>query len=482
MGIWQSLKFGTRAVILQRMATLSPRAIERIQQRRLRALVRHARANSEFYADKYADVSESDYELADLPTTSKSELMENFDRALTVDDIRRSDVEAFFADPSNLGKLYLDQYALSHTSGSQGQPMLIVQTMENLELLFALQASRGKFDDLSVGDLAGHLAAPARLAAVTLKPGFYPTASAFAYMPEGAKPFIKLLQVSSVDDDMIEKLAEFQPTHLTSYASILHELARHVEQGTLDLQPELKQVVNISERLMSKTREHYEQIFGAQVLDDYGMGECLFLTNGCPASGGMHVNADWAILEVVDENNQPVPAGEQGAKALVTNLANHVQPFIRYEVGDLLTMATDECGCGSALPLVAHVGGRDSDMFYVEGEQGRKPLSPAVFEHALTHVLDAREYQIIQEENARFHILVEPLPGVNFDLQRAEQAIAEQLQEYGLDGQLDVSIEIVDRLAGEGDQKFKRVVSKVASPARNSDTVASAEESLAESA
>jgi phenylacetate-CoA ligase len=381
---------------------------------------------------------------------------------VTVDDVRRADVEAFFSDPSNLGKLYLDKYALSHTSGSQGQPMLIVQARGNLDLLFALQASRGNHDSLGLGDVAAHFASPARLAAVTLKPGFYPSASAFQYLPDGAKPFIKLLQVSSIDDDMIQQLAEFRPTHLTSYASILHELARQVEQGHLDLKPELKQVVNISERLMPKTRKHYEEIFGAPLLDDYGMGECMFLTNGCTRSGGMHVNADWAILEVVDENYQPVPAGKQGAKVLVTNLANHVQPFIRYEVGDLVTMAETHCDCGSGLPLVARVGGRDSDMFYVETAEGRKPLSPVVFEHALTHVLDAREYQIIQEENTRFRILIEPLPGVEFDRERADRALAEQLKTYELDGQFEVSVEVVDRLGGDNDQKFKRIVSKVA--------------------
>lgn len=458
MGIWDTLKFGTRAMILERTARLPLRAIERIQRRRLNSLVTYARAKSPFYRDKFAAVAEADFQLADLPTTNKAELMDHFDEVLTVDDVCLSDVEAFFEEPSNLGKLFRDKYALSHTSGSQGQPLLIVQSKENLELLFTLQASRGNHENLGLADVASHLASPARLAAVTLKPGFYPSASAFQYLPEGAEPFIQLLQVSSIDDDMVRQLAEFRPTHLTSYASILHELARQVERGRLELKPELKQVVNISERLMPKTRKHYEEIFGAPVLDDYGMGECMFITNGCPTSGGMHVNADWAILEVVDADYQPVPAGRQGAKVLVTNLANRVQPFIRYEVGDLLTMAEEPCECGSNLPLVAKVGGRDSEMFFIDTDDGRKPLSPVMFEHGLTHLLDAREYQIIQEDNTRFKILIEPLPGVEFDRQRADRVIAEQVESYELGHAIDVSIEVVDRLEAEEGQKFKRVI------------------------
>ena len=132
--------------------------------------------------------------------------MDNFDRVVTVDDVRRADVEAFFADRSNLGKLYLDKYALSHTSGSQGQPMLIVQSQrEPRPACSRCRPRAGNHDSLGLGDVAAHFASPARLAAVTLKPGFYPSASAFQYLPEGAQPFIKLLQVSSIDDDMIEQ-------------------------------------------------------------------------------------------------------------------------------------------------------------------------------------------------------------------------------------------------------------------------------------
>jgi phenylacetate-coenzyme A ligase PaaK-like adenylate-forming protein len=280
-------------------------------------------------------------------------------------------------------------------------------------------------------------------------------------MPEGAKRYLDVLQLCVEDDDVLEQLAEFRPTHLTAYASVLHELARAIEDGKFDLKPDLKQVVNISERLMPQAREHYQKIFGAPVLDDYGMGECMFLTNGCAKSGGMHVNADWALLEVVDENNQPMPAGEKGAKVLVTNLANHVQPIIRYDVGDIVVIATEPCNCGSNMPLIDRVEGRDSDIFYIETTEGKRALQPTVFELALGRMLDAREYQIIQEENTRFRVLIEPLPGKMLDRSRAEKTMRDELQEYNLADKIDFSIELVDKLAANGDQKFKRIVSKV---------------------
>lgn len=461
MEIWDSLEFGARALMLKSAVSKSPEEIERIGRGRLESLIEHARTKSEFWRDKLAAATDSTFKLSDLPTSNKPELMDNFDRSVTVDDVRRDEVESFLDDPSNLGKYFRDKYALSHTSGSQGQPLLLVQPKDNLELLFALQASRGNERSLTLGETIKHFITPARLAAVILKPGFYPSASAFACMPEGAKHFLDVLFLNASDKDLMARLVEFRPTHLTAYASVLHEIARAVEAGELSLKPELLEVVNISERLMPQAREHYAEIFGAPVLDNYSMGECLFLTNGCAASGGMHVNADWAILEVVDENNQPVPNGEKGAKVLVTNLANYVQPIIRYEIGDLVTMAEKHCGCSNNMPLIAGVEGRDSDIFEIETKDGIRPLHPTIFELALGRMLDAREYQLIQEENTRFRILIEPLPGKNFDRERADRIMREQLQEYGLDKELDVEIEVVERLANEGDEKFKRVISKV---------------------
>ena len=464
MQLWEEIEFGARAVGLRMTAEKPIEEILEVQRLRLVELVEHARENSKFYREKFAGVAGIDdgsFELTDLPTTSKTQIMENFEGSLTVQDVKRGEVEKFFEDDENLGKYFLDKYVLSHTSGSQGQPLLIVQTNENLELLFALQASRGNHERLNAWTAVKHIISPARMAAVILKRGFYPSACAFEYLPEGAQRYLEILPVSLMDDDLIERIAEFRPTHLTAYASVLHELARRTEAGELDLKPELQQVVNISERLMPHAREHYAKVFDALVLNDYAMGECLFLTNGCPKSGGMHVNADWAIVEVVDEDNQPVPNGEKGAKVLITNLANYIQPIIRYEIGDIVTMATKECGCGSNLPLIEGIDGRDSEMFWIESGGELQPLPPAVFEVALGEVLDAREYQLIQEELNRFRVLVEPLPGKTMDRERAARIMQDQIKEYGLDGHVKVEVEVVDKLKPEGGDKFKRVVSKV---------------------
>ena len=99
-------------------------------------------------------------------------------------------------------------------------------------------------------------------------------------------------------------------------------------------------------------------------------------------------------------------------------------------------------------------------MFEVETNRGTRLLQPMIFQIALARILEAREYQIIQEENRRFRILVEPLPGQRFSRERAMAIMNEQLRQYGIDRVLDVELEIVKRLTPDGDQKFQRVVVK----------------------
>jgi len=126
----------------------------------------------------------------------------------------------------------------------------------------------------------------------------------------------------------------------------------------------------------------------------------------------------------------------------------------------MITMATEPCDCGSNLPLIDHVEGRDSDVFEIQTDKGTRTLQPTIFELALGRMLDVREYQLIQEENTRFRILVEPLPGKKVDQGRTEKVMHEQLRQYGLEQHLQIKVETVEKLTNDGEQKFKRVVSK----------------------
>jgi len=316
--------FSLRTLALSRGRKLSPDRVARLQRQRLESLVRQVVGRSAHYRAKYAGIDLDRLRLEDLPPTSKGELMANFDRAVTDPAITRAGLERFMDDPGNADRLFLDRYVASHTSGSQGQPMLIVQDRRSVELFFGMQMTRGNSEPANILQAIRRLIRPKRLAVVTLKRGFYPSATLFQHMPAAARRYVDVLWLSQTDPDVIDRLNAFRPDALTAYAGVLEMLAIEASAGRLKLAPELRQVVNNSEALTDRAKARIESALGQHVMNNYATGECPFLSNGCPTDDGAHVNADWAILEVVDDDYRPVPDGTPGAKVLITNLANTV--------------------------------------------------------------------------------------------------------------------------------------------------------------
>lgn len=444
------------------------------QDGRLRALLAHAVAHSPYYRRRLAGIDITRAALADLPVLTKTEMMEHYDELVTDPRLRKADLGAFVDDLGNLGKLYLGRYGVSHTSGSQGQPALIVQDKDALALVFAVQFARATKLKRRFLPHLGRLLNPARMAVFTVKPGFYPSAAAFAYLPRYLSPVFKMLRLSHSDPigQNIRKLETFHPDYITGYASALEALGREEAEGRMSLRKLgcLKQITNVAEPLSDAAAEELERVFGAHVTDEYAMGECMVLTSGCIAGRGSHVNADLAILEVVDEHNRPVPPGVEGSKVLVTNLYNHVQPIIRYEIDDRVTMSPGPCPCGSPLPHVARVGGRTKDKLWIEEDGERREVPYYVFLTPLHHVLDLAEHQIVQTGPRHFVVRAVPLLGKTLSADRIRGFVMEHVRSEGLESAIEVTVEIVSELPRGPSGKIARVRNEYALTRTDTDS------------
>lgn len=451
------------AVTLQRLYPFwrDGSVVEERREQRLRALLRHAAANSPFYRRRLAGLDLERCALSDLPVLTKAEMMESFDELVTDRRLKKADLSRYMEDVGNLGKLYLGQYGVSHTSGSQGQPALIVQDRQALDLIFAVQFARGTRLKRRFLPHFGRFFNPARMAVLTIQPGFYPSSSAFAYRPPFLNPFFKVLRIS-VSDPMpenIRKLEAFRPQYLTGYASALEAFGREQAKGRLRLRELgcLEQITNVAEPLSEEAGARLEQLFGAHVADEYALGECMVLSSGCTVGRGSHLNADLAILEVVDEMNRPVPPGTEGSKVLVTNLYNHVQPIIRYEVDDRVTMATAPCPCGSLLPRIAKVGGRTKDLMWLDigGKVHEMPYYTLLV--ALHGVLDIAEHQFVQTGRNRFLLRIAPNEGKHISAEWIRQRVLDAAKRDGYEGIFDLTVEIVPEIPRGPSGKISRV-------------------------
>jgi phenylacetate-CoA ligase len=265
----------------------------------------------------------------------------------------------------------------------------------------------------------------------------------------------------------VERLNAFRPRVLMGYTSVLEALAGEERAQRLRLRATgcLEQVTNISEPLPAGSRETIEQAFGVPLTDHYAMAECTALTSGCPFHAGSHLNVDLAYLEVVDDRYRPVADGEPGARILVTNLYNRVQPFIRYEVADVVTMSPSPCPCGSSLPLIQSVSGRTKERFWllIHGEYRELPCY--VFLAAMHHCLEIADHEVVQTGFNHFVVRVAPLPGRTVAPRRVAQLVQQSVDAEGLAGLLDFKVEVVPKLKADPvSGKRQRVRNQIGPP------------------
>ena len=170
-----------------------------------------------------------------------------------------------------------------------------------------------------------------------------------------------------------------------SYAALLADEQR---AGRLRIAPPL--ITSSSELLTPGMARRVHEAFGVRAFDFYSTTEGLWAAQ-CPEHDGFHLFDELAIVENVDEDDRPVPDGEPGARVLLTNLFNPVQPLIRCEITDVVTVDPEPCPCGRTLRRVSAVHGRGDDVLRLGGVT----VHPLQFA-ALTTDPDIREFQVVQ--------------------------------------------------------------------------------------
>jgi phenylacetate-coenzyme A ligase PaaK-like adenylate-forming protein len=403
-------------------------SLSRHQRSRLVELVAAARSGSPYYRALYRRLSPDAVELSDLPVTSKPELMDSFDDWVTDARIRRADVEVFVADPRRIGQTYLGRYLVFITSGTTGSPALLLQDPFSIEVLQACLLVRTLPQMLAPGVVAGVIRGGGRAASVWATGRSFGGAALLQRQinqrPSRAKR-LRLFSALRPVHELVAELNAFQPVMLSGYATVLSLLAHEQRAGRLQIHPVL--VNNGGETLTRQARGLIGGAFGTRVSNGYGCSEMIALAYDC-GHGSMHVHADWALLEPVDENRQPVPPGHPSATVLLTNLANRVQPLIRYDLGDSVTVLTGPCTCGSVLPRIDVVGRTNDMLSFTAPGEGTVQIPPLPLVTLVEAVPGVRSVQLVQQGAKTLAVRLDVLPGT--DRAQVWQEVAARLQAH----------------------------------------------------
>jgi phenylacetate-CoA ligase len=363
------------------------RQLEEHQRRALHRLREHAYARSPFYGRFHRGFT--DRPLGDLPVLTKQMVMERFDELVTDPTVRLADVEAHLATLSGGDELFNGRYRVASTSGSTGRRGLFL--WDPGEWATVLVSYNRSFDWAGVGAGLTHRT---RMAVVSSTTPWHQSARVGASV---SSPWVPTLRIDSGDplESIIWRLNGFQPRALVAYASMAHLLSEEQLAGRLRISPGF--VFASSEVFTEQARRRVEEAWGRKAFEVYAATEPAGIASECGQHRGMHLFEDLVIIEVVDEDNRPVPPGVYGRKVLVTVLFSRTMPLIRYEMSDSVRPASSShCPCGRPFALIDGIQGREEDVLrFAAAAGGQVSVQPIVF-HRVMDAVPAGGWQVAQ--------------------------------------------------------------------------------------
>ena len=358
--------------------------LERLQQKRLRALVEYAREHSPFYGELYKGLGD-DWTLSDLPPVTKPELMARFDEVLTDRSVSMARVQAYIQDLDNVGRMLDGNYLVFKTSGSTGHPAVVLYDRGAVDVASAVAAFR---TFARREDFKRFMAHGKRTAGVFADNGFYLACGMSRYLQlQMPRKQTKItVDVNGPEAEIVRALNDFQPAMLSGYPSNLALLA---DCRGLDIRPDV--VITGGELLTEPIRQKLRDRFGCYVQTHYSCTEGGEIACEC-REGHLHINEDWVILEPVDREGRPVAPGVRSDRVFITNLSNRIQPFIRYELTDRVIVHEEPCPCGRTTRWL-EIEGRTDDILTFSGGVSVAPMS---LYKVLEEVPKVRRFQLVQ--------------------------------------------------------------------------------------
>jgi phenylacetate-CoA ligase len=435
---------------------LAPQFIERLdwspdrlalhRTERLRGLVRDAIEHSPWHRDRLIDVDVHRLDedgLRALPSMTKRDLMENFDRIVADERLSLGLVDDHLQTVTT-GSYLLDRYTAVTSGGSSGERGVFVYGWEGWATFWlgmGRYMMRAKQRDAELSSR------PIVLGWVTA--AHFSHASAAISRTFANAEFANVrFPVTLAIEDIVDGLNQTKPDFLFAYPSVLHALAFEARAGRLRISP--RRVLSLAEPLLPEIRAVAEEAWGVGVGNLWGTSEGGVVAAACQESR-MHLSDDLVIVEPVDEDGRPVAPGERSAKVYLTNLFNRALPLIRYEITDEVTILAEPCPCGSAHRCVADIQGRLDDVFVY----GQRRVHPHVFRAALSRHGGVIEYQVRQTMRGA-DIAVRC--GGAVDLGALGTEIGDGLSAVGVPDPL-VEVRAVDRLERDpGPAKLRRFV------------------------
>jgi len=359
--------------MIPKIETASVDEIKKFQEQKLSETLIYVAENSPYYKKLFQRenilISEikTIKDLQKIPPTTKEDLQKNNDDFLCVPTHKIID------------------YAT--TSGTLGDPVTFGLTDNDLNRLAYNEAISFDCTGIKEGDVVQLM--------TTMDRRFM---AGLAYFLGLRKMKVGVIRVGAgIPELQWDSILKYKPTYLITVPSFLLKLIEYAENHEINYnKSSIKGAICIGESL--RNQDFTQSILSKKITDKwniqlfstYASTEMSTAFTECKFGVGGHHHPELIIIEVLDNNNNPVKNGEVGELAFTT-LGVEAMPLIRFKTGDIVQLHNKPCLCGRNTIRVGPVLGRKQQMIKYKGTTLYPPAMNDIltnFEDIELHVIE----------------------------------------------------------------------------------------------
>ena len=321
---------------ISKLEYLTKSEIESYQLTKLNLLLEYAYANVPYYKDILNNIGIGNKgvknleELKMLPIIKKDDLRNNYSLFIPENEVN---------------------YTIGSTSGSTGEPLIYRKSNNSKVIEMALVLQFEKNMGIEIGD-----------SKLLIWGGIEmnPYKKTKRYIKNYIYNYDYYINYNINNDNiskLVDKLYKKHYAYYRSYPSTMALVANEITNRKEEFHNRPNAISVSVETLMKSDRDIIEKVFGKTLYDQYGCGEVNSVAFECSEHQGLHHAFEHSIIEVLDDNNNDSKSG----RLIITNLDNYAMPLIRYENGDIITLAEQKCPCGRESILISNIEGRIFD-------------------------------------------------------------------------------------------------------------------------
>lgn len=364
--------------MIPKIETATTQEIKAFQEEKLKELLNYLNTHSTYYKRVFKehniDITNINYleDLRKMPTTTKDQLQQYNDDFLCV--------------PKNKIIDYVT------TSGILGDPVTFALTDGDLDRLAYNEAISFACSGVTNEDVMQLM--------TTIDRRFM---AGIAYFLGARQLGAGIIRVGAgIPELQWDSIIKFKPTYLITVPSFLLKLIDYAEQQGIDVNKSgVKGAICIGESLrhqdftMNTLSKKITTKWDIELYSTYASTEMNTAFPECEAQQGGHHHPELIIVEILDEQDVPVAAGDVG-ELTITTLGVEGMPLLRFKTGDMIKAHHESCSCGRNTMRLGPVVGRKKHMIKYKGTT----LYPPAMDNILNNFNDVQNYVIEISHNA----------------------------------------------------------------------------------